>query len=221
VARTNEVEHVLCVPAGGVWLDACISLPSAARTLVLFAQGSGNGRFSARDRTVSDGLRAAGIGTLAFDLLTRDEDASPEQQAHVRFDTVCLGERFADVTRWACRHELARGLHICYFGSCTGAAAALRAAGDCPDVVRAVVCRAGRFDLVPDALARVRAPTLLLAGETDSALLQLSQQALQGITAPKQLQILPGGSLLPPEPSALEPVTRLTVAWFQRHARAG
>lgn len=209
---------MLCIPAGGAWLDASLWLPSAPRALVLFAQGSGNSRFSSRDRTVAEGLRAAGMATLAFDLLSREEEASQARQAQLRFDIARLAARFIDVTRWACRHELGRGLQICYFGSCTGAAAALRAAGECADAVRAIVCRAGRLELPADALARVRAPTLLLAGEDDSVLLQLNQQALGGLTCVKQLRVLPGGSFLLAEPGALQHVTRLTVDWLGRHA---
>lgn len=221
MARTNEVEQVLLIPAAGVWLDACLALPSAARAVVLFAHGSGNSRFSSRDRTVAEGLRTAGMATVVFDLLTREEEASPARQAQLRFDTQRLAARFADVTRWVCRHELGRGLNICYFGSCTGAAAALRAAGECAETVRAIVCRAGRFDLPPDALARVRAPTLLLAGEDDSALLQLSQQALAGLTCIKQLRVLPCGTFLLSEPSAAQQVTQLSVDWLQHHAQPG
>lgn len=221
VARTNEVEHVLCIPAAGVWLDACLSLPRGAHALVLFAHGSGNSRFSSRDRSVAEGLRAAGAGTLAFELLTREEEASQARQAHLRFDTQRLAVRFADVTRWAVRHELVRGLPIGYFGSCTGAGAALRAAGECAGAVRAVVCRAGRFELPPEALARVRAPTLLLAGEEESALQQQSRRALGGLSCPRQLRVLPGGTFLLSEPSTFQEVTRLAVEWFGRHLPGG
>lgn len=218
VARTSEVEHVLRIPAGGVWLDACLSLPSAAHTLVLFAQGSGNSRFSGRDRAVAEGLRSAGLATLAFDLLTPEEEGSQLRHAHLRFDIPRLAGRFKEVTRWVGLHELGRGLHLCYFGSCTGAAAALCAAADCPDVVRAVVCRAGRFELPVDVLARVRAPTLLLVGEDDSVLLRLSQQVHGGLTCVKQLRVLPGGAFLLSEPGALQEVTRLAVDWLRRHS---
>jgi putative phosphoribosyl transferase len=217
VARTHEVEHVLCIPAAGVWLDACISLPDATRALVIFAQGSGNGRFSTRDLAVAESLRAAGIGTLSFELLTREEEGCLSRQAHLRFDTARLGARFAEVTTWVRRQELARSLGIGYFGSCTAAAAALRAAGDGPGSVRAIVCRSGRFDLPPEALARIQAPTLLLAGEEDSPLLLQNQQALDGITALKQLCVLPGSGFLLSEPSVQRQVTQLTLAWFQRH----
>lgn len=220
MARTNEVEHVLRVPAAGIWLDACLSLPSAASALVLFAQGSGNSRFSSRDSAVAEGLRAAGMATLAFDLLTAEEEASQARQAHLRFDTQRLAARFADVTRWVTRHELGRGLPVCYFGSCTGAGAALRAAAECAEVVRAIVCRAGRFELPAEALARVMAPTLLLAGEEDSVLLELSKQALCGLTGIKQLRVLPGGTFLLSEPGTFQQLTQLSVDWFRCHALA-
>ncbi len=218
MARVNGVEHLLCIPAGGVWLDASISLPPAARAIVLFAQGSGSSRFNLRDRSVADGLLAAGFGTLVFDLLTPEEQASRQRQEHVRFDTSCLAARFVGVTRWARRHELVHGLHPCYFGACTGAAAALCAAGECAEVVRAIVCRAGRFELPPGTLARVRAPTLLLVGEEDGPLLQLNRQAFYGLGGVKQLRVLPGDGFLLSEPSAPQRVTELACDWFSRYA---
>lgn len=221
MARAGEVEHVLRIPAGGVWLDASLFLPSSARTLMLFAHGSGNGRFSGRDRAVAEGLRVAGMATLTFDLLAPQEEASPAHQARLRFDIPRLAERFAQVTGWVCRQELGRGLQLCYFGSCTGAAAALLSAAECADAVRAIVCRAGRFELPADVLACVRAPTLLLVGEDDSVLLQLSQQVLSGLTCVKQLRVLPGGTFLLSEPGALQEVTRLSVDWLCRYAEPG
>lgn len=66
-----------------------------------------------------------------------------------------------------------RDLRIGLFGASTGAAAALIAAAHRPEAVGAVVSRRGRPDLAGDALARVRAPTLLIVGGQDTTVISL------------------------------------------------
>jgi putative phosphoribosyl transferase len=68
-------------------------------------------------------------------------------------------------------------LPIGYFGASTGAAAALVAAAERPDVVNAVVSRGGRPDLAGPALMRVRAPTLLIVGGNDVLVIPGSARA--------------------------------------------
>jgi hypothetical protein len=47
-----------------------------------------------------------------------------------------------------------------------------------PDAVRAVVSRGGRPDLTPgDLLGRVRAPTLLIVGGDDRAVIEMNCEA--------------------------------------------
>jgi dienelactone hydrolase len=107
-----------------------------------------------------------------------------------------------------------------YFGASTGAAAALQAAAhftDQPDLVRAVVSRGGRPDLAMQALPLVVAPTLLIVGGNDQAVIRMNQSALTRLTAIKDLQIVPGASHLFEEPGALEQVARLTGDWFLRY----
>lgn len=70
-------------------------------------------------------------------------------------------------TDWILEQAETRGLSIGYFGSSTGAAAALAAAAQRPDVIDAVVSRGGRPDLARQALRHVEAPTLLIVGGND------------------------------------------------------
>ena len=68
-------------------------------------------------------------------------------------------------------------LPIGLFGASTGAAAALVAAVKRPDLVRSVVSRGGRPDLAGESLKQVKAPTMLIVGGYDDAVLVLNEQA--------------------------------------------
>ena len=108
------------------------------------------------------------------------------------------------------------------FGASTGAAAALVAAAERPESVRAVVSRGGRPDLAGDALPRVTAPTLLIVGGDDEPVIGMNEWALARLGSPvKRLEIVPGATHLFEEPGTLEEVARLAAEWFARHlARA-
>jgi pimeloyl-ACP methyl ester carboxylesterase len=110
-------------------------------------------------------------------------------------------------------------LPIGYFGASTGAAAALVAAAERPSRVRAVVSRGGRPDLAGSALAQVQAPTLLLVGGEDHAVIKLNQRALHELRLQKQLTIVPGATHLFEEPGTLEQVAKLAGDWFERHLK--
>ncbi len=140
--------------------------------------------------------------------------------AELRFDIGLLTQRVIGATEWLRQRPEALNLGIGYFGASTGAAAALQAAAhfaDEPNIVRAVVSRGGRPDLAMDALPKVVAPTLLVVGGHDHAVIQMNQSALTRLTAIKDLQIVPGASHLFEEPGTLEQVSRLAGDWFLRY----
>lgn len=210
-------EQTLTIPAGAVQLEGDLAVPEGARGLVLFAHGSGSSRKSSRNRFVAGLLRDRAIGTLLFDLLTANEEREDAIDARLRFNIPLLAARLVTVTDWMGKSGRAGGLPIAYFGASTGAAAALMAAAARPDTIAAVVSRGGRPDLAGDALARVRAPTLLIVGSADTMVLQLNQRALEQITAPKHLAVVPGATHLFEEPGALEQVARLAGSWLVQH----
>jgi putative phosphoribosyl transferase len=147
---------------------------------LLFLLGFGGWLISARIREVSRLLHDAGIGTLLYDLLTSEEERLDRDTAHLRFDIPLLAERLAAATRWAQSHcGSSHGLAIGYFGASTGAGAALIAAAELPGSVGAVVSRGGRPDLAGDHLERVSAPTLLIVGARDAAVIELNQAAYE------------------------------------------
>lgn len=206
-------EATVRLPAGNVTLTGDIVVPPRATGLVLFAHGSGSSRSSPRNRFVAEELQRAGFATLLFDLLTEDEDSLYGN----RFDIELLRTRLLAATDWARRHATVAPLPIGYFGASTGAAAALEAAAERPDV-RAVVSRGGRPDLALSSLPRVRAATLLIVGGDDESVVDLNRRAYAALTATKALEIVPGATHLFQEPGALEQVARLAVDWFARHA---
>jgi pimeloyl-ACP methyl ester carboxylesterase len=210
------VEREIEVLAGGVRLGGTLAVPEGAQGLVLFAHGSGSSRHSPRNRYVAYTLRRAGLGTLLFDLLTEDEEAQDEVTGARRFDIDFLARRLGAVTDQVFAHPELSRLRVGYFGSSTGAAAALVAAADRPEAIASVVSRGGRVDLAGGALERVRAPTLLIVGGADDLVLDLNQRALERIRAPKALEVIPGATHLFPEQGALERVAELAAGWFTR-----
>jgi len=212
-------ERLVRVAAGAVTLEGNLSLPKGAGGIVLFAHGSGSSRHSPRNRYVAQLLNQAKLATLLVDLLTSDEEAIDMQTAHLRFDIGLLAQRLVAVTDWLTQYRDTRHLRIGYFGASTGAAAALVAAAERPDVVGAVVSRGGRPDLAGPALSRVRAPTLLIVGGNDFQVIELNWAALAQLHCEKQLVIVPGATHLFEEPGALDEVARQAREWFERHLK--
>jgi putative phosphoribosyl transferase len=205
---------------GPIVLAASLVLPADARGIVLFAHGSGSSRFSPRNRYVARRLNGAGLATLLADLLTTEEEMLDAQGALLRFDIGLLGGRLIGATDWLRERPDTRHLPIGYFGASTGAAAALVAAAERPDAVRAVVSRGGRPDLAGSALALVKAPALLIVGGNDPDVLELNRRALAELRIDRRLDIVPGASHLFEEPGALDEVARLAREWFERHLAA-
>jgi dienelactone hydrolase len=201
------------ITAGPIHLPGILAWPRQPSGIVIFVHGSGSGRLSPRNAAVAGQLRAAGLGTLLFDLLTEVEAADHRNV----FDIDLLSERLLAATVWLSRQPETVGLPPGYFGASTGAAAALKAAAASPIDIAAVVSRGGRPDLAGDALRLVRAPTLLLVGSRDPVVLDRNQMALAQLTCFARLVVIPGASHLFEEPGTLEEAGRLAAAWFVRH----
>src|SRR5262249_4543061 len=156
--------------------------------------GSGSSRHSPRNRLVAAELHRAGMATLLFDLLTREEEKVDLVTSHLRFNIGLLAERLRFATDWVAQNQQTSKMPIGYFGASTGAAAALVAAAQRP-TVRAIVSRGGRPDLAGAALPAILAPTLLIVGGHDDRVIELNEKALAVLGAPmKRLVIVPGAS---------------------------
>jgi len=215
----EEKESPVQVAAGEVILEGNLGIPEEARGVVAFAHGSGSSRHSPRNRYVARILRNAGLATLLFDLLTTDEEAEDMETAKLRFDIGLLARRLVAATDWLKENAGTRKLGIGYFGASTGAAAALIAAAERPDIIAAVVSRGGRPDLAGKVLPRIKAPTLLIVGGRDFLVIDINQEALAKISAEKKLVVVPGATHLFEEPGALEEVARLAADWFTSHLK--
>src|SRR6266576_3407270 len=167
----------ITIPLEDVRLGGELNLPKKALGVVLFAHGSGSSRHSPRNQLVARTLRQAGVGTLLFDLMTAEEEQAEAYTRHLRFDIPFLAERLAAATRWA-QEEAGAKIKLGYFGSSTGAGAALVAAAELGKTISSVVSRGGRPDLAGDALPRVTAPTLLIVGGNDDVVVELNREAM-------------------------------------------
>jgi putative phosphoribosyl transferase len=211
-AQREQTREITIGPAG---LEGILGLPHESDGIVLFAHGSGSGRFSPRNNFVAQALRGAGLATLLFDLLTEEE---ARDRGNV-FDIPLLAQRLLMATAWVKQDRETASLPVGYFGASTGAAAALVAAAAWP--ISAIVSRGGRPDLANSALAKVTAPTLLIVGGADVTVLGLNRAALAQLRCEKHLAVVPGATHLFEEPGALETVVDLAGHWFASHLAKG
>jgi len=206
----NLLEREATIPVGERTVRGTLSLPPGASGVVVFAHGSGSGRFSPRNQYVAQVLQKAGLATLLVDLLEEDEAGD---RANV-FDIALLAGRLQAAADWLATQPETEKLRLGYFGASTGAGAALWAAAAAPQSVGAIVSRGGRPDLARDALPRVTAPTLLIVGGDDEVVLELNREAFELLECSRQLDVVPGATHLFPEPGTLEEVARLAEEWF-------
>jgi putative phosphoribosyl transferase len=210
-------ETAIQIPIEGAQLDGDLNIPDGARGIVLFAHGSGSSRQSPRNRYVAEMLQNAGLATLLLDLLTVREEALDARTAALRFDIALLARRLEWATTWLMQQPQTDKLPVGLFGASTGAAAALIAAADLPQVVKSVVSRGGRPDLAGSALRAVAAPTLLIVGGEDTTVIELNKKAMAELKGEKDLVVIPGATHLFEEPGALEAVAGLAKNWFLQH----
>ncbi len=195
VEEKAAISREVWISVDSVTLPGELSVPGRAEGLVLFAHGSGSGHHSPRNQYVAHVIREVGVGTLLFDLLTREEKRIDLQTRYLRFAIDLLARRLAGVTEWVKKQkETALG---------------------------AVVSRGGRPDMAGEALSRVVAPTLLIVGGSDEVIIRLNEEAHGKLQCVKELKIVPGATHLFEEPGKLEEVARMAADWFQRHLRAG
>lgn len=207
-------EIVIQVESGEI--GGLLSIPDNAKGIVLFAHGSGSGRFSPRNQMVAKFLQDENIATLLMDLLTEEEEVRDDITRELRFDIPFLAKRLSEVTDWTTKHKESKHLTIGYFGASTGAAAALIAASKRSDI-KAVVSRGGRPDLAGDTLPRVKSPTLLIVGGNDFGVIELNQKAFALLTAEKKLEIVPNATHLFEEAGTLNQVAKLAANWFSKY----
>lgn len=215
------VEQITSTPVdilvGGDRLAGDLTIPRNATGIVIFAHGSGSGRFSSRNRFVARALNAGGFATLLLDLLTEREERLDRETAELRFDIPLLSRRVMAAVDWSRADARTKKLRIGLFGASTGAAAALVAAAARQGAIGAVVSRGGRPDLAGSMLEGVQAPTLLIVGGADTVVIELNRLAMERLHCIHKIAIVPGATHLFEEPGTLEQVCSLASGWFEKH----
>lgn len=206
-----EKEVVITDPDDEIALNGIVAMPTGAKAVIIFAHGSGSGRFSPRNNFVARVLQEAHLGTLLMDLLSEEESLD---RSNV-FNIALLAERLTMAKHWlTTMQEVQNDYKIGYFGASTGAGAALVAAAEDPGNIFAIVSRGGRPDLAHEHLENVQAPTLLIVGGNDEVVIDLNGEALSQLNCKKEIKIVPGATHLFEEPGTLEQVANLARDWF-------
>jgi dienelactone hydrolase len=206
------------IPIEQTAVGASCTIPKQAKGMVVFAHGSGSSRFSPRNQYVAKVLSQGGLATCLVDLLTPEEEVIDEKTRQYRFDIPMLAHRLVIISKWLKKQDNTKMLRIGYFGASTGAAAALIGASLESDTF-AVVSRGGGPDLAQGFLEQVKAPTLLIVGGLDSAVIEMNREAYAQLQCEKKLQIVPHATHLFEEKGALEQVAILALDWFKSHLK--
>jgi putative phosphoribosyl transferase len=213
----RDLAESVRIPTAGVIVDGDIVIPAGAAGVVLFAHGSGSSRHSPRNRMVAARFQVAGYATLLMDLLTPEEEQIDIRTRTLRFDIPRLASRLTGAIRWLTDQAATGSLPVALFGASTGAAAALRAAVEVPQLVKLVISRGGRPDLAGEALEQVRVPTLLIVGGRDVEVLALNEAAAARLAGPSEISVVAGATHLFEEPGTLDRVVELALDALRRH----
>ena len=205
------------IPTNDIHLNGILQVPKNAMGIVIFAHGSGSGRFSERNQFVASVLNEANIATLLFDLLTMEEEAVDDVTREHRFNIQLLSNRLIAATDWILQQDITLKLPIGYFGASTGGGAALSAAAQEQNIIKAVVSRGGRVDLAGSSLTHLTVPTLLIVGGNDEIVIELNQSAMKQMSCITELEIIPGATHLFEEPGTLDEVSQLARDWFFKY----
>lgn len=210
----NQEEQITIID-GPNKLTGDLTKVDGNRGLILFAHGSGSSRLSPRNQKVAKELNKLGFSTLLFDLLT---DSEAEDRRNV-FNISLLARRLLRATDTVVSAYQGNAPPLGYFGASTGAGAALAAAAQSAHPISAVVSRGGRPDLADEFLSKVLAPTLLIVGGDDTAVIELNALAERKL-GNARLSVIPGATHLFEEPGAMEEVIELAANWFSQNLSA-
>ena len=213
--QTGFTPREIRIPAGSAVLEGELTVPPDPQGLILCVKGVSN----SGHRSVAQDCHRAGLGTLLFNLLTPEEAGEGDTRGHLRFNIGLLKQRLTCAAHWVADEDEARNLRLGFLGFGAGGAAALVAAADLGKLVGAIVSWGGRPDLAGNALRRVKAPTLFIAGGEDDSVLEFNQDAYEMLDCPKKLEVIPNANQLMEEPGAFREATRLATDWFLENLR--
>lgn len=204
------------------FLEADLILPKNPKGVVLLIYSNGSNRLSPRNQFVAQMFRDCELATLLLDLEMPEERKRREATHLPPLALKEMAKQVIAATDWLQANTNTAGLPIGYFGCGTGAAAALMAAAQRPDIVRGIVSRGGRTELVQTILGQVRAPVLLIVGSHDIPVVHHNRDALDALaSSEKRLEIVPGARHLFEEPGTLAAVALHAKNWLTRYLHKG
>lgn len=211
IGSAGPSEPVL-ITADGVTLAGVLALPSHPCGMVLYLQAREPRRAARENACLADQFRRAGLATLQLD----PPGSGTRRRAPSELDLALLEARLYAMTDWIAAQPRTQELALGVFGTGSGAAAALRLAARRSERIAAVVSSCGRPDLAgPEALARVRAPTLLIVDEQDRSAIEHNRRALSRLNCEKDLALIPEASQPGKAQDAALEAARLAARWFK------
>jgi putative phosphoribosyl transferase len=211
-----------------IFVEGNLVIPDNQIGFVIFAHGSGSSMKSARNRLVSQKFNENSIGTLLFDLLTKEEQESDRRLKNIisqvpggtfnKFNILLLTSRLSIATRWVMDFLKDSNLKLAFFASSTGAAAALTCATEFP--VISIVIRGGRSDLINNnKLSQIVSSCLFIVGGKEKTLIKINKKTIKQLrnSVEKELIIVPNASHLFEEEGAMETVANLSTQWLKKH----
>jgi len=216
IAAPHSVcDQEVAIPMGAVELAAHLRLPDHPIGIVVFAHGSGSNRHSPRNTCVVEVFAGHQLATLSIDLLTSAEAINGAKV----FDVELLGSRLAIARRCLRSSSICRELPVGYFGAGSEAPAALWAAAEPRDKIRAVVVRGARPDLAGARLGDVMAPTLFLVGGLDIRVRTVNHRAAAAMRCEHRVTVLAGHGL-GSDSRISQRAAYVAAMWFAEQLRA-
>jgi putative phosphoribosyl transferase len=210
------------IPADNTVLSGMLEIPANAKSIIVFAHGLDSSNLSPRNRLVARSLLQRGFAVLLPNLTEQAASPPAIDPPHGQSGILKTATRLVAIIDWLAANPATSGLRIGLFGACTGAAAVMIATALRPNNVCSVVSRGGRPDLADDLLPKVQAPTLMLVGSNDKAVIDHNRKAGERMRRKPMLELIQGATHLFGEPGKLEQVASISYLWFrQTLARCG
>ncbi len=175
MSALHPIERSVMIPSHGTRLSGLLAIPAHARHIVLFAHASANCCHNLPNHCLAHNVYQRGVATLLVDLISRAEQCLC-QRAELHYDRTTLAMRLVDVTDWL--HTANVDLKISYLGLSEGAAIAILAAIERPELIHSLILPSGNPAALQLALRYVQAPALLISGESDFMHILAAQRAL-------------------------------------------
>jgi len=190
------------VPVGDATWPGIFAMPALPMGLIVLV---GLPEAEGRDRGLAALFQRQGFATLVLNM------------AGASASDAILGERLARALDVIVARDLHHGLPMGLSAGETASAAALIAAARRPAVVKAVALLGARVDPALEELASVRAPTLLVVGSSDLALVRSMREAGRVLLAKHEVALISGARHQLDQPGVLEETAVLCGRWFSRH----